>query len=306
MSELTAYFNGDFVPDSQCRVHISDRGLRLGDSVFDVERTFNGKIFRLHEHLVRLYRSLKYVRIDPQIEMDQMERIVLQVVQRNEHLRGSAGDYSVWQTITRVSGRTAFDESTPTVCVRLVPIDFSRHARFYRAGAPVVFPRTRSYNSESLDPKVKHHSRLNFVLAELEAGDIDREAYPVLLDPLGNITENISANFMIVTDGTIRIPKDEGSLQGISKRTVIELANQLGIPTTTEDLQPYDAYTADEAFLTTTGYCILPVGRIDNRPIGSRAPGEITNRLLAAWSELVGLDIVDQALRYAAAKNMPA
>ena len=107
-----------------------------------------------------------------------MERVVLDVVQRNEHLRGYAGDYSVWQTITRGSGRTVFDESTPTVCVRVVPIDFSRHARFYSAGATVVFPRTRSYNSESLDPKVKHHSRLNFVLAELEAGDIDNEAYP--------------------------------------------------------------------------------------------------------------------------------
>lgn len=296
MSELIAYFNGTFVPDSQCNVHISDRGLRLGDSVFDVERTFNGNIFRLRDHLIRLYRSLKYVRIDPQITIDQMERIVQEVVERNEHLRGPACDYLVEQRVTRGSGRTVFDESTPTVCVRLVPIDFSRYAHFYRAGAPVVFPRTRSYNSESLDPKVKHQSRLNFVLAELEAADIDADAYPVLLDPLGNITENISANFMIVTDGTIRIPKDEGSLQGISKRTVIELANQLGIPTITEDLQPYDAYNADEAFLTTTSYCVLPVGKVDNRTVGLEVPGQVTKQLWAAWSELVGVDIVEQAL----------
>ena len=303
MSERIAYLNGEFIPDSQCKVHVSDRGLRVADAVFDVERTFNGKIFRLRDHLERLYRSLKFVRIDPHLTIDEMEQITLEVVARNEPLRDPAGDYSVWQTVTRGMGSTVRDEAPPTVCVRLYPIDFNRYARFYRTGAHVVFPRTRSYTSDSLDPKVKHYSRMNFVMAELEATDIDPEAYPVLLDQAGNITENISGNFMIVTDGTIRVPGDQGSLQGISRKTVTELAHQLGIPITNENLQPYDAYTADEAFLTTTSYCILPVGKIDNRPIGEEVPGTITKQLWAAWSELVGVDMVEQALHAAESKG---
>ena len=145
---------------------------------------------------------------------------------------------------------------------------------------------------------MKHYSRMNFALAELEATDVDPDAYPVLLDLEGNIAENIGANFFIVTNGVLRTPGDRGILQGISRMTVLDLASQLGIPAVEENLQPYDAYTADEAFLTTTSYCALPVGRVDNRTIGPEVPGPITKKLWAAWSELVGMDIVDQAVRY--------
>ena len=163
-----------------------------------------------------------------------------------------------------------------------------------------MFPRTRSYSPQSLEPKLKHYSRLNFSLAELEATDIDPDAYTVLLDTEGNISENVSGNFFIVTDGVIRTPTDRSILQGVARMDVFELAKQLDIPIVEEDLQPYDAYTADEAFLSNTLYCVLPVGRIDNRDVQGDVPGPIVKKLWAAWSEKVGLDIVDQALSYTA------
>ena len=299
MAEHIAYLDGEFIPESECKLHISDSAIRKGDSVFDVERTFNGKVFRLGEHMERLYRSLNYVRIDPGLDLEQMEELALEVIKRNEPLREDGSDYWVTQIISR--GRTpraATEGAKPTVCVLVEPITFYRYARFYKTGVHAVFPRTRSYSPQSLDPKVKHYSRMNFALAELEAADVDPEAYPVLLDLNGNISENTAGNFFMVSKGVLQTPGTRESLQGITRMVLMELADQLGIPTIEEDLQPYDAYNADEAFLATTSYCILPVGRIDNRPIGQEIPGPITKRLLAAWSDMVGLDIVDQALRF--------
>ena len=121
----------------------------------------------------------------------------------------------------------------------------------------------------------------------------------MLLDQDGNIAENIGANFFVVTDGVIRTPGDSSILQGISRMVVFELADQLGIPIAEEALQPYDAYTADETFLANSLYQLLPVGTVDNRRIGDEVPGPISMQLLAAWSEMVGLDIVGQALQQA-------
>ena len=112
---------------------------------------------------------------------------------------------------------------------------------------------------------------------------------------------NYLLRFFIVTNGVLRTPDDRSTLQGVSRAVLLELSEQLGIPTAQENLQPYDVYTAEEAFLCSTPYCLLPVGRVDKRTIGEEAPGPITKQLLAAWSEMVGLDIVDQTAHRAQA-----
>ena len=280
-----------------------DRGFRTGDVVYDLERTFNGKIFRLKEHLERFMRSLKYVRLDPGLTIEEIESLTIEVVRRNDHLRTSGSDFTITQFVTRGRGKHLLDPVSPTVCILPQWIDFEQHAKFYTEGIHVVIPRTRSYHSDSLDPKVKHFSRMNFVLANLEAADVDPEAYPVVLDADGNIAEHIAGNFYMVTDGVLRMPTDRSSLQGDTQLAVRDLAEQLGIPTVQEDLQIYDAYNADEVFLSNATYCILPAGKIDNRPIGNAVPGPITSQLQSAWSEMVGLDFVDQALSYKNRKN---
>ena len=298
MADYTVYFNGEWVPFGQVRINPLDRGFLVGDVVFDVARTFNGQSFRMQAHVDRLYRSLKFVRIDPGLSSDQMLAISEEVVQRNEPLREAVGDFTVTQFVTRGPGRRARSAGPPTVCVKVAAIDFDRFAHAYTDGVHGVITRTRSYSAESLDPKVKHYSRMNFNLADLEAADMDPDAWPILTDLDGNLTEGTGYNFFMITDGVLRTPGDRSILQGISRGMVFDLAEQLHIPVVEENLQPYDLYNADEVFFSSTSPCVLPVTRVDKRQIRDGKPGPITQQLLSEWSETVGVNIVGQAQRF--------
>ena len=299
MPEYVAYMNGEWVPDSQLKIDRKDRGFRTADVVFDVLRTYNGKLFQKERHLDRYYRSMQYTRIDSGLSKEEMGDVFEEVVERNSHLLAEEGDFYVWPFVTRGPGRWASAAGPPTVIVEAFRLDFYRYARFFESGAHGVIPKTRSSSHQSMDPKVKHHSRMNFNMAELEVADVDPDAYPVLTDYQGNLTEGTINSFFLVTDGVIRTPGDSDILQSVSRGTVMDLAGQLGISVVQEELQPYDLYTADEAFLSYTGPGILPMTQVDTREIGDGKPGPITNQLLAAWSEKVGFDVVDQALRFA-------
>ena len=298
MAEYTAYFNGEWVPESEVKIDPRDRGFLVGDVVFDVARTFNGKSFRMKEHVDRLYRSLQYVRIDPGLSFDEMMDISEESITRNKEHLADVGDFTVHQFVTRGPGKAA-TAGPPAVCVRVARVDFERFAHLYNDGAHGVIARTRSYPVESLDPKVKHYSRMNFNMAELEAADVDPAAWPILTDTDGNLTEGVGYNMFLVTDGVIRTAGDRNILQGVSRGAVFDLARQLNIPVVEEDLQPYDLYTADESFFSSTSPCVVPVTRVDKRDVADGKVGPITQQLLAAWSETVGLDIVDEALRFA-------
>ena len=294
------WLNGEYVLRNEAKISMLDRGFRVGDVVFDTSRTFDGKVFRLRDHLDRLYRSLQHVRIDPGLTIDEFERITLEVAERNEPIREEAGDdYMITQIVTRGELGRSSHAMTANVSVWIDPIDYDRYAPIHKEGAHVVIPKARSYSASQLDPKIKHYSRLNMVMAELETSDVDPLAFPVMLDMDGNLSETSGANVFIVTDGVLRTPGDSAVLQGISRQVILELADQLGIPTSEEDLQPYDLYTADEALICSTPHCLLPVGRADNRQVGDEVPGPITRQLLAAWSEKAGLDIVDQVMERA-------
>ena len=298
MADYTAYFNGEWVPYSQVKIDPSDRGFSMGDVVFDTGRTFNGKPFSLRQHIDRLYRSLKYIRIDPGLSPEEMTRITEEAVSRNEGLRAEVGDYTYTQFVTRGTGGVN-EPGNPTVCVRVRPVSFGRSAKGYTEGVHGVITRTRSYTPEALDPKIKHWSRMNFVLADLEANDLEPGAMAILRDDRGNITESTGSNVFLVSDGVIRSPVDSAMLQGVSRGMVFDLARQLDIPAVEEDLQPYDLYNADEAFVSTTSPCVLPMTQVDRRAIGDGKPGPISQQLLAAWSEAVGVDIVGQAMQFA-------
>ena len=297
MDEYVAYFNGEWMPYSQIRIDPGDRGFAVGDIVFDVERTFNGKTFRLRKHIDRLYRSLKYVRMDPMLSADEVLEITEDAVRRNEKLKPPGGDFWCKQFVTRGIG-DLFDSPAPTVGVTVGNLRFDALAPKYEEGAHAVITRARSYPAEALDPKVKHYSRMNFVLAQMEANDFESGAWPILTDLSGNLTEGSGQNLFLVTDGVVRTPTDRAALQGVSSGMAIDLCGQLGIPLQQEDLQPYDLYTANEAFLTTTSTCVLPLTQVDGRPIGDGRPGPVAQQLLAAWSEAVGVDIVQQALQF--------
>jgi len=293
------WLNGEYYPRDEAKISMLDRGYRLGDVVYDTLRTFDGRLFRLAEHLDRFARTLKYVRIDPGLSMDRLGKLIQEVVDRNEPVRSKFGDdYMISPHVTRGQGNSLGEDLVPTVSVFIDPINFAGYAPAYSEGVHGVIARTRAPSALQLDPKVKHFSRLTSVMADLEARDVDEAALAIMLDMDGNVTEGTGSNFIIVTGGVIRMPKDTALLQGVSRMVVGQLASQLGIPVVEEDLQPYDVYTADEAFFTSTPFSLLPVSRVDKRDIGDGAiPGPVTSQLLAAWSEQVGLDIVDQTVR---------
>jgi branched-chain amino acid aminotransferase len=299
MSESIAYFNGQWVPYSEVRISPADRGFVTGDAVFDAARTFGGVEFLLRDHVERLYRSLHVARIDPGVSTDEMLEISRQVVERNQRLIPEVGDFQVWQGVSRGPGRWAHQAGPPTVYVKVSGIDFGKYAHLYATGAHAVVTRTQSLPFGTADPKLKTHSRMHFNLAELEAARVDPEGWPVLLDALGNLGEGSGYNLFLVKDGRLLTPAAGAVLAGISRGYVLDLARSTGLEAVETDLQPFDLYTADEAFFTGTSPCILPVTRADGLSIGSGEPGPITTSLLEAWSEKVGVDIVEQAIRFA-------
>jgi len=303
LKETTAYKNGEWLPKSQVTIELGDRGFYLGDAVFDLFRTFDGRPFRIKDHIDRFFRSAQFARLDPGFTPEELTALTLECVERNEHLRSQFGDWSVWFSVTRgLAGWRTLD-AKPTFVVYAGEVPFYTFADQYADGASAVITRSRNHTHQSLDPKVKHTSRMHLNLSDLEARDIDQAAWPIMLDMDGNIAEGSGSNVFVVSDGVMKTPSDATILRGVTRDVVIELADQMNIPISEEAVQPYDVYTADEVFFTSTPFSVLPVTSVDRREIGNGRPGPVAARLLAAFSELAGMDIVDQALRYKNARD---
>ena len=299
MKELTFWVNGTFVRASQAMIPISHRGYRKGDSVFDTERTFNGTIFRLEAHLERLEKSLAFTRIDAGMTMDALARASREVVERNLDRLDEYGDFWITQTVSRGAG-PVHDAGPGFVSVIVEPLPFERVADCYDQGIPLVTPMVRTSAAGGIDPKVKSTSRMHMVLADQEAKSADPRALALLLEDTGDLAEVLYGNVFVVKHGRIFTPESRAILQGVTRATTIELARQEGLEISETRLQPYDLLTADEAFVTTTSYCLLPVASLNGQSIGSVRPGPITRQLLGAWNRLAGLDIAQQARDHAA------
>ena len=305
MSEFTYWVNGDFVPASRAMVPLTSRGYRMGDGVFDTERTFNGKIFKLDEHLARLEKSLRFARIELGMTLAELGRISQETLEKNLPLLETHGDFWVTQTISRGAGKNPLQAGPSFVSVIVEPLPLARFAPYCEEGIHVVAPSVRSTALSGLDPKLKATSRLNMVLADLESKQTDPEALTLLLDEQGNIAEVLYGNVFVVRNGKIRTPGGRGILEGITRGTTMELARGAGFEVTEAELQPYDLYTADEAFVTTTSYCVLPVRMLNGSPVGNEVPGAVTRRVLEAWNDLAGLDIAGQMRACAARAEAP-
>lgn len=161
-------------------------------------------------------------------------------------------------------------------------------------GQHLVTPSVRHIPPESIDPKIKSRSRLHWYLADQQARLADPHAAALILDRDANIAETSSGNFLIARKGTIYTPGHHSALGGVSQQVVMELAAGLGIDCVAGDLKVYDVLNADEAFTSSTPYCLLPVTRLNGRTIGNATPGPLFRKLMTAWNELVGLDVAEQ------------
>ncbi len=304
-NQRVAYFNGKIVPESEVRVSFRDRGFKYGDAVFDMTRTFGQRVFKLKEHIDRFYSSLRYVRIDPGMGPAEMIRLSEEVLERNMHLLDADDDYWLGQRVSRgvdpAPGETS-DQVGPTVIIECSPLPLKSRARFYRDGIDVVVPPTRRTPPESLSPRAKTHNYLNMIIGELEAKAEDPDVWAVLLDTSGNLAEGMGSNIFVVKDGTVRTPRAKFVLPGVSRQTAIDLARSEGIPLEETDIDLFDAYVADEIFLTSTSLCICPVRSVNGAMVADGAvPGPVTQRLLDAYVRFVDHDFVAQYLRRLAA-----
>lgn len=299
MSSRQVYISGQMVAEEEAKISIFDTAVTLGDTVTESTRTFGHRPFKLDRHVERLYQSLKVTRIDPGYGPEEMARVTLGLLETNLSLIGPEEDYWIVHNISRGVSMPGPDPTVQrgaaTVMIHNAPMDLRGWAAFYGAGCHAVTAMSRMIPSQSLDARVKNRSRMAYTLAEVEVKLVDAEAQGVILDIYGNVGENKGGNIFVVNKGALRTPTTQNCLAGISRETVLELAEELGIPAREETLQPYDLYTADELFFTSTPYCIMPATRFNGLPVGDGKVGAVTRRLLGAWSALVGVDIVKQA-----------
>ena len=289
--ERFTYLNGEILPESEAKIPFRDRGFMLGDAVFDTTRTFGGEIFRLDEHLDRFLNSLKYMRMEPNLSKNEWQDLTMKILELNLPLLDKNDDYWVSLRVSRGDGKNY------TVIVESLPLPFEQRAKYYKDGLPTIVPSIRRTPPDSMSPRAKVHNYINLVQAELEVQSRDPDAWPILLDSNGNISEGPGANIFIIKNGVITTPKEQKILAGISRQAAIDLAQELSIELHEEDIDLFDVYTADEAFITSTSFCIVPVSSINGSEIVSTGlPGPITDRLQKAYSGMVGIDFVEQYL----------
>jgi branched-subunit amino acid aminotransferase/4-amino-4-deoxychorismate lyase len=309
MPEALVYLNGRMLPASQAHVAIFDLGLVLGATVAEMTRTFRRRPFRLDDHLDRLFRSLHYVRFKLDLTRDELAAASHKLIEHNAALldEGDEGDeLGLVQFVTAgesamyaaSSGREA--RQTATVCAHTFPLAWNSWAERMREGARLVTPSIRNVPPQCFEASMKCRSRMHFYLADQEARLADPAALALLLDLDGNVTETPSANFLMVEGGTIVSPTLRNTLPGVSRQMVIELAAELGLGFIERDFQIDRALHADEALLTSTPYCLMPVATINGSPIGGGKPGPMFRKLIDAWSRKVGVDIERQILDGAA------
>jgi branched-chain amino acid aminotransferase len=302
MKEKIVYLNGSFVPESDAKVSVLDYGFNAGDGVYDVTRTFAHRPFKLKEHTQRLFRSLYYTRIECGLTVDEMERTTLEVFERNRPLLEKEEEVAIWQVVSRGVRSSGGQRVTggATVAIYCVTVNFKEFARHYVEGAKIVISSTRRIPPQCLEPKAKVTNKMNHNMAIFEARQVDPAAIPLMLDIHGNLGESNAHNFFLVIGGKLCTPEGKNVLGGITRETLFSLAGEQRIEVSEGDFTPYDLYNAEEAFLASTSPTIVPIQSVNGVKIGRRTPGPVTTRLIQAWSRMVGVDIVLQALGHLA------
>ena len=303
-SGRVVYLNGAWVPERDAAISIFDSSLVWGDAVFETTRTFLHEPFRLDAHLERLAASLVAAGVPCDDSMEELAELTAELIERNREAYDPEIDFSIVHQISPgVLGRyrTSVAHTGPSVLIYTYPLDgmLGESAHLYDAGLNAVVPRQRAIPSRLLDPKIKSRSRLHYQVANHEIARHGADAWAVLQGEDGFITEGTGSNFFIVREGELLTSRGHSVLRGVTRDTTLVLAGELGTPAREADFEPYDVATAEEAFFTTTPYCLIPATRFNGEPIGDGDVGPTFRRLADAFIEDVGVDFIAQAKRYA-------
>lgn len=294
------WINGEIRPEREACVSVYDSALMFGDMVFEMTRSFKGKHFKLKEHLERLFRSMKYLRIQIPFSIDELEEACHAIAKKNEEAFENDDEHRLMIDVTRgVLGLYEDHIETakgPNVIITDFPLRWTTKGMGYRYEKGINMVVTgRSVPHDIIEPKLKHRSRINLLMANIKASLFMGEAWALLTDDRGFITEGSGDNFFIVKDETVITPREHSILRGISREYIKYLCEVIGCFWKEDDITVYDIMEADEAFVTGTPFCILPVRSVDGLKIGS-GPNIVstTFSLLRAWSEKMDVDIVNQ------------
>ncbi len=277
------YINGKLFDQHEARVSVYDHGLLYGDGVFEGMRVYSGKVFRLKEHIDRLYESARHIWLEIPLSREQLMEDTIATVKANHKQDGY-----IRLVVTRGSGSLGLDPrkcSDPQIII--IVDDITMYPpELYENGLEIVTASTIRNHHNAVNPRVKSLNYLNNILAKIEAiraGCLEA----IMLNHNGEVAECTGDNIFLVKKGVLRTPPiDAGILDGITRNAVIELARAASIPVQEWTLTRHDVYAADECFLTGTAAEVIPVVKCDGRTIGTGKPGAITKQLRERFFQL--------------------
>lgn len=278
------YIDGNFYPRDSASISVFDHGFLYGDGIFEGIRFYNYRIFKLEDHLERLYKSAKAIWLKIPVRIEEFSKIVIESVSRSE-----LSDGYIRVIVSRGAGDLGLDpRKCPKPSIVVIPSRLKMYPQeLYENGISLITVPTRRNINEGLNPKIKSLNYLNNIMAKIEAVQVGFEE-AIMLTNEGYVAECTGDNIFYVSGGKLRTPPTfHGALDGITREVVIELAKKKGVEIAKSTTTRYDLYTADECFLTGTGAEIIPVVNIDGREIGNGKPGEITLSLITDFRTLV-------------------
>jgi len=279
---MIIYIDGKYLPAEQARISVFDHGFLYGDGVFEGIRAYNGRVFRLKEHLDRMYDSAKTIDLHPPLSKDELSEVICELLKKNK-----LDNAYIRPIISRGVGDLGLDpRKCPKPSVIVIATSWgAMYGDLYEKGLRAITVSVRRNPAEALPPNVKSLNYLNNILAKIEAnykgGD---EA--IFFDTNGYISEGSGDNLYVVKNGEILTPATLNNLRGITRMVVLEIAHSLGITVKEQNLGYYDLYAADEVICTGTAAEVAPITWIDGRVIGNGKPGPVTRQLMAAFKSV--------------------
>ncbi len=300
MTGPLAYLDGQFIPAEQARISVADAGFVQGATVSEQLRTFGGELFQLDSHLDRLQQSLRIIEIELPLSRAQLDATAHELVAHNGRLLEPGDDLGLSMFVTPgLYATMAMGETLgPTLALHTYPLPFANWADKYCTGDALTVVDIRQVPTASWPATMKCRSRMHYALAERQARQRTPGSRPLLLDEYGFVNETPTANIVMLKDSQWITPPASRTLSGISQRVLWELAQRDHFSKDEAEVAVEPLLNMDEIILTSTPFCALPVTSVNGRPIADGKVGDAFRRLIARWSERVGLDVIAQAKRF--------
>ncbi len=298
------YFNGSIVLEAEARLSIYDSAIATGEKVVEVSRTFAHKLYGLETHLERLYSNLKILRIDPGLGKGEMERATYETIQRNLATQAQGVDWQVLHYVSRGPaahfGIIPEDRIYPTVIIQCIPLvnRLGKMAKRYTDGADLVVVKQRLIPSDVIPAQLKSSGRMDHIIGRLQANESRPSSIGVLLDQSGYVAESTGSSLFIARGGKIHTAPSSRVLDGVTRRMIFSIADELEIPIEEADFTPEEAAHADEIFITSTLICQVHARSFDGQIINGGGIGPLSTLVRNAFSEKVGVDFARQAADY--------